>query len=157
MNAPTTLERFALRVAGPRDAVINLAINTAIPWWFLHQTETTPIVGPLSMMTLLTPMAFLLTSIVIFFGYFNGVVQRKMGLAGPPLAPETPWAALAIRRGVACGTLAALATAGTLYALHLRFPEGGVPSNWMIVGQGTSAALAAYILQVLAVLQTRKL
>ena len=152
-----TLERYAFTVAGPRDFFINLVINTVVPWWVLRGREAVPLLGNPSALTLLGPMGFLLVSITTFFGFLNGVKQRKAGQIRPPLARETSWIGVAARTSLRHGILACAAFVLAILGLARLFPAAQLPSALFILFQGTFAACFAYVVQVNAVLQTRKL
>ena len=152
-----TLARYALTVAGPRDFLINLVINTIVPWWVLRGMDAAPLVGNPSALTLLGPMCFLLFSINTFSGFRNGVIYRRAGRTGPPLDPSARWIPAALRVGLVYGATALVAATALIFALAWRFPDARLPSPSYIVLQGTLAACLAYAVQVNGVLQTRRL
>jgi hypothetical protein len=86
---PMTLERYAFRVAGPIDFVINLAINTSIALFFLWNVPQLPLFGWPSAIVFLSPMVFCVLTFATFFGHLNGVVQRGRGLGGGPVEAGT--------------------------------------------------------------------
>lgn len=104
-SAPRSLERFAWRISGPRDFVVNLAFNTAIPWYVLAGAETTPVAGPQSVSHFLAPMMMSVSAFTTFFAYFSGVRERRLGRALPPLEPDARWLPSAIRSGLCYGAL----------------------------------------------------
>jgi len=152
-----TLARYALTVAGPRDFLINLVINTIVPWWVLRGMDATPLVGNPSALTLLAPMCFLLFSVNTFFGFHNGVRHRRAGRAQLPVEPATRWLPLALRIALVYGATALVAATALILTLAWRFPDARLPSPSYIVLQGTLAACLAYAVQVNGVLQTRRL
>jgi hypothetical protein len=91
--------RFAYLVAAPRDFIFNLAINTAAPYYALKSVETVSWLGNPSLMTLLTPMAFLLVSLTTFCDLFNGLTEGKLNkdVLTDKLKTNTKWIKPAIK------------------------------------------------------------
>lgn len=72
------LEKFAYFICGPRDFILNLAINTAIPWYLTRKLEYISVLGNPSLFSLFIPMGLLLVGFTSFFGFFNGITGGKV-------------------------------------------------------------------------------
>ena len=146
VSAPRTLVQFAYQVAGPRESVINFIINTTIAWVLFRGQEAVPLVGGRSILMMLAPMMFLMSSLTTFFGYFNGVQARRSGAVTPPLDGNVAWRPPAIRSGLRCGAGAL----GICLALVLPLDGalgGPVLPGWVVIlGLGRWSAVASYFL-----------
>jgi hypothetical protein len=152
-----TLPQFAYLVAGPRDFVVNVAINMSIAWWLYRHEATTPWVGEPSVASMIVPMCFFLTVGTTFFGFLNGTVQRKKGLVTPALAPGVRWIRWAALTALAYGLFAAAVSAFVLWAVHVSWPDIVMPRRMAVVGIGLLAGVMAYLLHSHAVLKTARL
>jgi hypothetical protein len=152
-----SLERYAFTVAGPRDFVINLAINAAVPWWVLQGAETVPMLGNPSALTLFGPMGFFLVGITTMFGFWNGMNYRRNSGAAQPLPPPGQWLKVAARAALGYGLLGLSVAVALVLALAWLYPGLQAPKGLMIGLQAGLAGILGYAVQVNAVLQTRKL
>ena len=152
-----TLHDFAYRVAGPRDAVINFAINAPIAVAVYYGLDSVPLVGVPSLLIICAPMCFLLPAITTCFGYWNGVVQRSTGRLPPAWSPVHRWA----RQAVLCGLMRGMVTCGmctlSLVAVNWFWP-GLVLPKWIAVAiVGILAAALGFQFHATAVTRTAKL
>jgi len=148
---PLTVKQFAWRVAGPRDFVINLVVNSTIPFWLFRGHDAVPLTGWHSVAAVVLPMSFLLGTLTTFFGWFNAIKERRAGLVVPPVVPGTPWAGRAWRAGLAVGLPAlAIATAAVLLAARLA-PEATVGFWPAVLGIGFLSGVAGLVLHARAV------
>ncbi len=149
-----TLWRFALTVAGPRDAVINVLINGPVCWYFLHSQASVPLTGRFSVEIFLGPMAFLLFSLATFFGVMNGVLFLRSGAAGPDVRPREPWRGPAIRLALTNGLAALAILLVAVHAIAWRWPRATI-SGWQLIGLQTALSAAlGYCVQVNGVLRS---
>ena len=151
-----SLERYALAIAGPRDFLINLLINTLVPWWVLRGMNTVPLLGNPSVLTLIGPMGFILVSVTTLSGFLNGVNHRKSGRAGPPPPPRARWLGLALRTALVNGAVALAVLVAFILALAWLLPDIRVSKTVLIGFQAMLAASLGYAVQVKSVLQTRR-
>ena len=156
-TAHARLRRFALSVAGPADALINIALNAAIPWYFLRTVSELPLWGWFSVAVFLGPMFFLLFWLATYFGIRNGVLQRKSGAAGNALAHDVPWRGWAMCRGLLYGSGACLAFLIAIRGIDRLWPGLAMPAVALNVLQATLAGLLGYAVQVHGVLMSARL
>jgi hypothetical protein len=150
-----TLTRFAYRISGPRDLVINAMLNGAIAWLVFGSRQTVPVAGEGSIFVMILPMVFIESSLTTFFGYFNGVLQRRLGRVEPTLSVAVPWASLAIRVGLTWGTGMLAAFAVVMYALAHCAPTWTMSGSTAVALIVILSASLAYLLHVRAVLRSR--
>ena len=154
---PSSLRGFALRVAGPREFVITLVVNTIIAVWVFHGARVVPLVGGLSLLTYFGPMSFLLPAVTTFFGYFSGVMERRSGRVAPPWPDGGRWMGAAILAGLLRGCCFCLGGVAILYSLHALFPDM-VMSKWMAIGTiGLTAGMLGYGLHAWAAVRSGRL
>lgn len=154
---PISLTRFAWRVAGVREVVINLVINSLICTWVFWHPQEIPLWGWGGIISVLGPMSYLLPWLTTFFGVFSGVMSRRSGYVSPPLARDTPWLTLAIVKSTIRALLITTATWTFTYWLSLQYPNWML-SKWLVViGLSLGSALVAYGLHGTAILSTRSL
>jgi hypothetical protein len=152
-----SLLRFALTVAGPRDALINLIINAVIPWFFLRRAQSVPLLGWFSVEIFLAPMFFLLFSLATFFGIMNGVIQRQNGWSGEALDHSVGWRRWALGTGLTYGFAACSIFLLGIHLLDHFRPGLAIPAVALIVLQATLSAVLGYCVQVHGVLASRRL
>src|SRR5688572_7653152 len=99
----TRLRRLAFRVAGPRDAAINLAINGTIAWWLFGGLEAVPLSGSESIFMILLPMSFIESTLTTFFGLLNGAIELRKIHPSRPTFFRRQWFAAAIIQGLIYG------------------------------------------------------
>ncbi|HEX4129666.1 MAG TPA: hypothetical protein VHZ24_06460 [Pirellulales bacterium] len=151
-----TLWQYGLRITGPLDALINLALNGTIVWYFARGDVAIPLLGSPSVEAFLTPMFFLLFTLATFFGIRNGVTARRKGWAGEPLVPGVRWARWAWRRGLLLGLLAAAVFQVAIRLINHAVPQVQVSPRTMIVLQAGLSALLGYGVQVAGVVASRR-
>lgn len=148
---PRSVHDFAWRLAGPRDFVINLVINTTIPFWIFREHDAVPLTGGHSVASVVLPMSFLLCTLTTFFGWFNAIKERRVGTVVPPVADNIRWSGRAWRDGLTAGT-AALAVAAIATLLVNRLMPGVTIGFWIVVwGIGLGAGLTGFLLHSRAV------
>ncbi len=152
-----TLRRFALTVAGPIDAAINLLLNGAICWFFLRSATSLPLTGSFSAESFLAPMFFLLFCLATYFGIRNGVIQRQNGLSGQPLAHDVRWRGWAIRLGISYGLSACTVFLIAIHLLDGIFPGLVIPARGLVLFQALLSAALGYCVQAYAVIKTAAL
>lgn len=149
-----TIRRFALLVAGPRDFAINLVVNSTIPWLVFGSREEVALIGSPSVFHILLPMAFLLGSLTTFFGYFNGVKERRAGVVLPGLERPVPWMRTAVHSGLLVGS-ATLAVFVVLFFICWQLAgDVAVPRYWAIGGIALLSGLMGYVLHSAAVIRS---
>jgi hypothetical protein len=148
---PRSVRDFAWRVAGPRDFVINLLINTAVPFWVFRGHDLVPLTGRHSVASVVLPMSFLLCTLTTFFGWFNCIKERRAGAVVPAVAAGTKWAARAWLAGLAVGLPALTATVGVAFVLGRFFPDATIGYWPAVLGIGITAGLAGLFLHARAV------
>lgn len=150
-RTPMSVRDFAWRVAGPRDFLINLLVNTAIPFLLFRGLDAVPLTGRHSLSAIVVPMSFLLCTLTTFFGWFNAIKERRAGTVVPAVEPGTRWATRAWLAGLAVGLPAVAATTATAVLLG-RFAAGVTVGYWpAVLGIGVAAGLAGLFLHARAV------
>jgi len=148
---PLSVREFAYRVAGPREFVIVLFINTTIPYWVYRELDSVPLTGGHSVASVALPMSFLLCTLTTFFGWFNAIKERRAGTVVPPIADNIHWSGRAWRDGLAAGTSALALAAVATFLVHRLLP-GATISFWIaVLGIGLCAALVSFALHCRAV------
>lgn len=154
---PNTLRGFALRVAGPREFIITLVINTIVAVWVFHGARDVPLAGGFSLLTYFGPMSFLLPSLTTFFGIMNGVNQRRSGRVRPSWPAGGRWIPAAIISGLVCGCCICFGCVALFHLLDKLAPEIVMP-KWVALGAiGLTAGVLGYILHSLAVVLSGRL
>ncbi len=148
---PLSVREFAWRVAGPREFVIVLVINTIIPYWVYRGLDLVPLTGEHSVASVVLPMSFLLCTLTTFFGWFNAIKERRAGRVLPPLVDNIRWSGRAWLNGLVAG-IAALGIATVATFLVRRVMPGATISFWIaVLGIGFCAALVSFALHCRAV------
>lgn len=154
---PRSLLRYGLTVSGPRDFLINLAINTVVPAWLLLGRDSVGWYGDPSVLSLWGPMGFLLVFFTTFFGYLNGISQRQAGRRGDALPTGWWWLPIALPSALLRGTLMMIVFMGTVIVLAAMLGPRQFPSGLLMLAQGLFAGLFAYTVQVRGVLLADRL
>lgn len=141
MSVPQPIATFAYRTSGPIDAVINLILNTAIPWYFLRAMDSVPLIGIPSFYAFVGPMVFCAAFFPSWMGYVNGLRITT----GKP----------SYRAGVARALIIALIASAFLgmlmYLLHQGLPELRISTRSTILIDGLGSAILGYWMQVAGV------
>lgn len=146
-----SLAYHAWFVFGPRDFFINLTINGFLPWWITRGMDSVPIFGDPSIMSIVGPMGLFMTGLTSFFGVLNGATAQQGGRVGRPLPKTLAWVPVALRLGVVRGLIGFAVFVGVIWLIGYYYPDLSVPRWWLVVFQGTLAAVLAYFVQVSAV------
>lgn len=150
-RAPLSVREFAWRIAGTRDFVINLIVNTTIAFWVFRRHDSVPLTGGHSVAAVVLPMSFLLCTLTTFFGWFNAIKERRMGTVVPPIAKGIRWSGRAWRDGLAVGVRGLAVAMGVTFLVNRLIP-GATISFWIAVsGIGLCAAVAGFLLHSRAV------
>ncbi|MDX1920988.1 MAG: hypothetical protein SFU25_09680 [Candidatus Caenarcaniphilales bacterium] len=154
-----SLKNFAYRVAGPRDFVLNLVVNAAIPWWITKGMVFVPLFGATSIFSLLAPMGFILVGATSFFGFFNGLTKGKVNKETLIYRFKTnpSWLIPTLLTSLAFGIIGGLTFILILSFIYSSFPPVIVSREKMIIGQSLLAAFLAYFVQVFALLNAKNL
>lgn len=160
-NEIKNLRCFAFQIAGPRDFVINLAINGAIAWYLFGDRTSVPLAGSGSIFTMLLPMAFIESTLTTFFGLLNGAIRlrklRSSSILEATTARKKEWLVYATRQSFCFGVIG-LATAIVIqFVVRLAFPSVMLAPRTVILVIGLSSGLLAYCLHVRAVLAAAKI
>ncbi len=159
INDGAEMTDYAYLVADPRDFLINLAINTSMPWLALRGVDYVGWLGNPSVLTLYTPMAFLLVFFVSFFGFFNGVTAGR-------LSPEmlilkfkvnNRWIKPALKTALTYAFLSLLFFTFMIFVFNWLEPEASFPKIPLIVFQGLLGGFLAYFIQVHCLLNAKNL
>jgi hypothetical protein len=154
---PASLSELAWRVVGPRDALINVAINVPIALLVYWGVERLPLAGHPSLLTMCGPMSFILPTVTTYFGYMNGVIARRSGRIPPAWQPNTRWKLPATIWGLGSGIVSCATCTVSLLVLASAWPDF-VLTKWQAVGSiGLLAAAMGYLFHSVAVARTRKL
>ena len=157
-NKNFNINQYAYFLAGPRDFIINLAINTFMPWWVLQQVESVGWLGNPSIMSLFAPMGFLLVSMTTFFGLFNGLTQgvvNKQALIDR-LQKNTAWIKPVVIKSVIYGLIALIVFIGIIMLCNYLLPNTQFAKKPLIIFQGIFAAFFAYFVGINGVLTAEK-
>lgn len=148
------VRRYAFRVAGPIDFVINVVLNTLIPWLFLRGTAQVPLFGLPSAFAFWGPMVACVCFFATFFGYMNGT-RLCDAMADRQCNGGRNW----MRRGAAAGACYAVVTlgllTGVLVILHSRYEVTSMSSMSIILIDGSVAGGLGYCAQVNGVLRAQ--
>jgi hypothetical protein len=156
VSADAALKRFAWRVAGPREFLINVVLNGIIAAIAYRRATTMTVAGIAPLLAYFGPMSFLLPLLTTFFGYFNGLVARRAGV-GSPCTPEIRWKAVALRSGLVRGCACCPACILACLAVQAIWP-GLQFSKWMGVALiGLVAGVLGYVLHGAAVCRSARL
>ena len=155
------LRRFAYLLAGPRDFVINLAINGAIAWYLFGDRTSVPLAGPGSIFTMLLPMAFIESTLTTFFGLLNGAIRRRKLRSSSVMAATTArkkeWLVAAARQSLFYGVIGLAMAIIVQFVVRLAFPSVMLAPRTVILVIGLSSGLLAYCFHVRAVLASTKI
>lgn len=154
---PLSVPRYAFFMAGPCDFVINVAINTVIPWYVFGESEQVALYGHHSLVTMLLAITFCCATLTTVSGYFNCVRERKAGKVVPPVDATLPWAARAWRTGLTRG-IVALAIASLIAALgYATLVNSTIPTSYAIAIAGLYAGTLGYWLHAWAIVSAGSL
>jgi len=149
-----TIEQYAWRIAGPRDFVANLVINTLVPWWVFREYEWVPLFGEPSAARIFVPMMAVMTGLTSFGAHAAGIVQRRRGKVSPPWIAGSPWFASAARCGLTRGLVAMAVALALAYSVKQFDPDARV-SYWTAnLGLGLSSAVVAYFMHASAMVRS---
>lgn len=150
------VRKYAYRVAGPIDLVINVVLNTIIPWAFLRGIPQVPLFGLPSAFAFWGPMVVCVCFFATFFGYMNGARLRHATAAKQPTGSNQSW----MRHGAAAGLCYAIVTlgllTGVLGVLHSQFQITSLSSLSVILIDGGFAGGLGYWAQVNGVLRAQQ-
>ncbi len=152
------IKNFAYWVAGPRDFLINLAINSFMPWWTLKQVSSVVWLGNPSIMSLFAPMAFLLVSMTTFFGLFNGLTKGTVNkeVLIDRFQKNTAWLKPVLIKSLIYGLVSLIIFIVIIMLCNYFSPNSQFPKNPVIVFQGIFAAFFAYFVGINGVLTAEK-
>jgi hypothetical protein len=153
------LENFAFLIAGPREFLINLVINSVIPWYLTKSIEYVSIWGNPSLASLFLPMSFILVAVVSMTGFTNGMTNGQLNKENliHYFQKETTWLKPALLTAGLYGLIALTTTSLIIWGLQLYQPNIQFSAQNVIVAQGLIAAFLAYAVQVNAILQSKNL
>ncbi len=149
---PLSVPHYAFFMAGPCDFVVNVAINTLIPWYVFGDSEQTALYGRHSLVFVLLAITFCCATLTTVSGYFNCVRERKAGRVVPPVDATLPWAGVAWLTGLVRG-IVALAIGGAIAAaLYPTLGDATIATSWAIGIAGLYAGTLGYWLHAWAVI-----
>lgn len=151
------LQRYAYRIAGPRDFAVNMVVNGACAWWIFGNQPTIPLTGDESIFKLLLPIAFLEATLTTLFGMLIGTRQRcKQNPSLVPLAPG-PWLRTVIPESLVWGVAWLLFALGIRHWLSSAYPDTVLSLSEVVIIIGAFSGVLAYILHTRAVLRSSAL
>jgi uncharacterized BrkB/YihY/UPF0761 family membrane protein len=156
MSKERSLEEFAWRIAGVREAIINVSVNSVIPAAVYWSQSTVPIWGWHGLINVLGPMSILLTWLTTFFGVLAGSLSRIYGPIRPQLAKETPWKNYAFRLATLRTMVVSPMVILTVYGLSRLLPHAEVPKWNAVAGLAIGSAMVAYFFHATAILATHR-
>ena len=153
-----TIEQYAWRIAGPRDFVANLVINTLVPWWVFREYDLVPLFvsgdEQESAARIFVPMMAVMTGLTSFGAHAAGIVQRRRGKISPPWIAGSPWFTSAARCGLTRGLFAMTVALALAYLVKQFDPDARV-SYWTAnLGLGLSSAVVAYFMHASAMVRS---
>ena len=156
MSKIRSLEEFAWRVAGVREAIINVSINSLIPAAVYWAQSTVPLWGWHGLINVLGPMSILLTWLTTYFGVLAGSLSRMYGPVRPQLAKDTRWNPYALKLATLRTAIISPLVILAVYGLSRLWPELEIPKWNAVIGLATGSAAVAYLLHATAILATRR-
>lgn len=151
-DALAALRRFAYRIAGPREVVINVLINGGLAWCFFGGRSATPLTGPGSIFAMLLPMCFILSTLTTFFGLLAGRTKWQQLQPGHEAVSLLAWLRSAWVRSLLMG-LVGLALALASQAILERLFPMAVLSPAQVIGTiSLVAGTLAWVLHTQAIL-----
>jgi hypothetical protein len=146
-------ERFAWRVAAPRDLCINALINGGIGWWLFGERSEVSLTGPGGLASMALPMTFFLAVLTTFFGWWNGIARRRAMGKGVVWATGIPWARRAWLDAALVGGLAWVVAVVTAAVLRRLLPSAAAGPAGGVFGIACYAGILAYFLHGRAVVR----
>ena len=150
------LQRFAYRVAAPRDFAINLVINGITAWWIYGHRDLIPLTGAASMFTLVLPMAFILCTLTTLFGILNGLRMRQKWGHRVSADHSQWWLLWAVGYSLIHGLIGLVIALAAQYGLSQMAAIPNLTPLQIIIGVGGLSAALAYVLHARAVVSSVK-
>jgi hypothetical protein len=155
-QSPITLTRYALRRAGPQEALLTLTINLLIAALLFRRVDRLPLAGEFSVLTMVGPMCFILPALTTFFAVLRAVRARDSGLVAPPWPTDARWTGYAVGWGLVRGIAGAVVAVILLTAAD-RALDGQLLPRWAcVLGIGLLASVLGYWLHATAILATAR-
>ena len=146
-------------ICGPRDFILNLLINSFIPWYLTKEIADVSIFGNPSLASLFVPMGLILVGCTSFFGFFNGITRGELSkeILINKFKHDNAWLKPALIWSGIYGLIGLISFLAIILLINYFAPTFQVAKNHIIVAQGLIAAFLAYGVQVNAVFMSQNL
>ena len=151
---PVPITKFAWQIAGIREIIINLVINSIIPLWVYSKQDQVPLWGWHGLIVVLGPMSMLLPWLTSFFGVLAGSLSRIGGAVLPRLDPKTRWVGFAVRLATLRTLIVSPIVWSFVYLLSKAYPEWSMSSRIAVFSLCFGSAIVAYLFHATAIIST---